>query len=99
MCCSHALSFVTSNLKSQLWTNLLLKYVSQNRAKEVKAINKNVKSLTTLFPETELDSLVQRRASAERLVETTVMARNLRDVSFSERRKQASKPLYLVRYE
>jgi len=99
MCCSHALSFVTSKLKSQLWTNFPLERVSKNRAKEVKATNQNVKSLTTLWPETELDALVQRHASVERLAEATVTARNLREVSFSERRKQASKPLYLVRYE
>ena len=55
------------------------------------------KSRRTLIEE-ELRSSLEQKSSEERLSEMLETA-SLKDVPLEERRKEANKPLYLVRYE
>lgn len=63
-------------------------------------MDENAKSATTkLVLNERSNSLVRDRHIVEELEKLTKRARYLRDVPLAERRKQASKPLYLLRYE
>jgi len=55
------------------------------------------KSRRTLIEE-ELRSSIEKKSSEERLSEMLETA-SLKDVPLEERRREANKPLYLVRYE
>ncbi len=63
-------------------------------------MDENVKSATTkLVLNERSNSLVCDRHIVEEFEDLTKRARYLREVSLAERKKQASKPLYLLRYE
>jgi len=47
----------------------------------------------------ELESFTQQKESGENYLNTGLEKISLKDVSLEERRKEAGKPLYLLRYE
>ncbi len=62
-----------------------------------------MKNLTTTVQEEEsgygIHSRVSNKESSRSISLMTIVPKSLREVSSSERRKEASRPLYLIRYE